>query len=92
MKINNTIQSFNNLNGIKVNQKSNTNQEINQNKTVEVSINKNTLNSLDLLNSLEKKTFLNSFDNSYVNKVREAIDNKLKEHYQKTHLENLSFP
>ncbi len=91
MKINTNIQQFSSLSGIKVTQNSYTTQN-KINEAVNININSNTLNSLSLLSSLEEKTFLKAYDNSYVNPNMDAFVKKLEEHYKKTNEENKKFP
>ncbi|RBQ30791.1 hypothetical protein CRU92_10635 [Arcobacter sp. FW59] len=95
MNINTAIQSFSSLNGIKVTQNGNTTKDINKSKNSEeisININSKTLNTLNLLSSLEKQTFLKAYDRSYTNPDTEAANKKLKKHYKKMNEENKSFP
>ncbi|MDY0180122.1 DUF4885 family protein [Aliarcobacter skirrowii] len=90
MKINTSIQQFNSISGIKVTQNSITTQN-KINEAVNININSNTLNSLSLLSSLEEKTFLKAYDNSYVNPNMEAIFNKLDSFYNQENIKNKKF-
>lgn len=91
MKINTNIQQFSSLSGIKVTQNSNTSQNKNS-EAINLDINSNTLNSLNLLSSLDEETFITTWDNSYVNKDREAILKKLDDFYKQENIKNKSFP
>ena len=91
MKINTNIQQFSSLSGIKVTQSSNTSQNKNS-EAIKININSNTLNSLNLLSSSDEETFITTWDNSYVNKDREAILKKLDDFYKQENIKNKSFP
>ncbi|MDX4058349.1 DUF4885 family protein [Aliarcobacter skirrowii] len=90
MKININIQQFSSLSEIKVTQNSNTSQNKNS-EAIKININSNTLNSLNLLSSLDEETFITTWDNSYVNKDREAILKKLDDFYKQENIKNKSF-
>ncbi|MDX4012255.1 DUF4885 family protein [Aliarcobacter skirrowii] len=91
MKINTNIQQFSSLSGIKVTQNSNTSQNKNS-EAVNINIDSKTLDTLNLLSSLNEETILKAYDNSYINPDMEALVKKLEEHYKKTNEENKKFP
>ncbi|PWE25591.1 DUF4885 family protein [Aliarcobacter skirrowii] len=91
MKINTNIQQFSSLSGIKVTQNNYIQQTNKNSEAVNININKNTLNSLNLLSSLDEETFLKAYDNSYINKNREAILKKLDDFYKQENIKNKSF-
>ncbi|MCT7446233.1 DUF4885 domain-containing protein [Aliarcobacter skirrowii] len=91
MKINTNIQQFSSQSGIKVTQNNYTQQTNKNSEAVNININTNTLNSLNLLSSLDEETFITTWDNSYVNKDREAILKKLDDFYKQENIKNKSF-
>ncbi len=85
MNINTNIQSFSSQSGIKVTQNGNSNQSIDKNKNseaVNINIDSKTLDTLNLLSSLEEETFIKSYNN-FISDERRAIRNRLEEVYQK---------
>ncbi|MCT7622135.1 hypothetical protein [Aliarcobacter butzleri] len=87
----NTKQSFSSTSGIKVTQN---NTSTNQSKNIEatsVSINSNTLQTLNLLSSLKEETFIKPTQNGYVNAETVAAKNRLNEVYSKANQENKKF-
>ncbi|RBQ29836.1 DUF4885 family protein [Aliarcobacter vitoriensis] len=92
MKINlNTVQQFSSQNGIKVTQSHSTNQK-NNTEAVSININSKTLDSLNLLSSLDEKTFINANRNGYINFEAKVIKERLEEVYSKATKENKTFP
>ncbi|OCL87470.1 hypothetical protein AAX26_00555 [Aliarcobacter thereius] len=91
MIINTNTTSFNSQNGIKVTQSFNSSNNSNNKNEINLNINSNTLNSLNKLSSLDEQTFLKASDNSYVNKDRENVINKLNEYYKQENILNKSF-
>ncbi|TLS72451.1 DUF4885 domain-containing protein [Aliarcobacter thereius] len=90
MKINTAIQQFSSISGIKVTQSSNTIQSKNS-EAINLDINTNTLNSLNLLSSLDKETFLKAKLNGYVNAEEKMVKDRLDEVYSKVNEENKKF-
>ena len=93
MNINTNIQSFSSQSGIKVTQNGNTNQSIDKNKNseaVNINIDSKTLDTLNLLSSLEEETFIKSYNN-FISDERRAIRNRLEEVYSKATKENKKF-
>ncbi|MDY0180123.1 DUF4885 family protein [Aliarcobacter skirrowii] len=91
MKINTNIQQFNSISGIKVTQNGieQTNQK-NSTEAVNININTNTLNTLNLLSSLDEETFIKS-NNTFMSDEEKAIRNRLEEVYSKATKENKKF-
>ncbi|WP_066359741.1 DUF4885 family protein [Aliarcobacter cryaerophilus] len=93
MNINTNIQSFSSQSGIKVTQNGNTNQSIDKSKNseaVNINIDSKTLDTLNLLSSLEEETFIKSYNN-FISDERRAIKNRLEEVYSKATKENKKF-
>ena len=93
MNINTNIQSFSSQSGIKVTQNGNFNQSIDKNKNseaVNINIDSKTLDTLNLLSSLEEETFIKSYNN-FISDERRAIRNRLEEVYSKATKENKKF-
>ena len=93
MNINTNIQSFSSQSGIKVTQNGNSNQSIDKNKNseaVNINIDSKTLDTLNLLSSLEEETFIKSYNN-FISDERRAIRNRLEEVYSKATKENKKF-
>ena len=93
MNINTNIQSFSSQSGIKVTQNGNTNQSIDKSKNSEainINIDSKTLDTLNLLSSLEEETFIKSYNN-FISDERRAIRNRLEEVYSKATKENKKF-
>ncbi|WP_418181105.1 DUF4885 family protein [Aliarcobacter lanthieri] len=86
----NTPTSFSLLNSrIKVSQ--NSIQQIKNSESISLNINKNTLNTLDKLSSLEETTYIKAYDNSYIHPEKKAKNIVLEEHYKKTNEDNKKF-
>ena len=93
MNINTNIQSFSSQSGIKVTQNGNSNQSIDKSKNseaVNINIDSKTLDTLNLLSSLEEETFIKSYNN-FISDERRAIRNRLEEVYSKATKENKKF-
>ncbi len=94
MNINTNIQSFSSQSGIKVTQNGNSNQSIDKNKNseaVNINIDSKTLDTLNLLSSLEEETILKARLNGYVNTEAKLARNRLEEVYSKATKENKKF-
>mgnify|MGYP000054636319 FL=1 len=93
MNINTNIQSFSSQSGIKVTQNGNSNQSIDKSKNseaVNINIDSKTLDTLNLLSSLEEETFIKSYNN-FISDDEKAIRNRLEEVYSKATKENKKF-
>ncbi|MFA7021538.1 DUF4885 family protein [Aliarcobacter sp.] len=90
MKINTNIQQFSSLSGIKVTQNNYTQQTNKNSEAVNIDIDKNTLNSLNLLSSLDEETFIKSYNN-FISDDEKAVRNRLEEVYSKATKENKKF-
>ena len=94
MNINTNIQSFSSQSGIKVTQNGNSNQSIDKSKNseaVNINIDSKTLDTLNLLSSLEEETILKARLNGYVNTEAKLARERLEEVYSKATKENKKF-
>ena len=94
MNINTNIQSFSSQSGIKVTQNGNSNQSIDKSKNseaVNINIDSKTLDTLNLLSSLEEETILKARLNGYVNNEAKLARERLEEVYSKATKENKKF-
>ncbi len=94
MNINTNIQSFSSQSGIKVTQNGNSNQSIDKSKNseaVNINIDSKTLDTLNLLSSLEEETILKARLNGYVNNEAKLARERLEEVYSKATKENKQF-